>query len=217
MSILFEQRDAYRIAEEKARKAIAELSPEVIAAERKVLYDSGAGRFVFMFFDREVFITYPEGIVLMAQGSRVSGSVAVVALHYLVYTGEPVKGEGWLPYLDMPGARHFCAALESRTESRLSEYFGESPERFSSAARALDGNEGDVGDASYVIYALPRIPLLVGMWFAIDEFPGAAKIYYQPNAPYYLHSEDLAVIGVLAVDRLIRIDSKLSGGLLSQD
>lgn len=217
MSILFEDRGAYRIAEEKARKVVSELLPEVVAAERKIKYDSEAGKFIFAFFDREIFVTYPEGAVLMSGGKRVSGAVAVVALHYLMYSGEPVEGHGWLPYRDMPGARHFSTAFESMAESRLSAYFGNKPERFVRSAVALGGVGEDVGDASFVVPALPRVPLLIAMWFATDEFPAAAKIYYKPNASYYLHSEDLAVIGVLAVDRLIEIDGEIGGGFPSTE
>jgi len=209
VSILFEDRRAYQIAEEKARKVISKLTPEIVAAERKVEYDAEERKFSLRLFDQEIRITYPDGVVLAESGSRVSGAVAVVALHYLFYSGEPVAGHGWLPYREMPGARHFCRAYEQMAETRLSAYFGNKPERFAVCAGALGGEREDIGESSFLIYALPRIPLLIAMWFATDEFASEAKIYYQPNASYYLHTEDLAVIGVLAVDRLIRMDETL--------
>jgi hypothetical protein len=60
-----------------------------------------------------------------------------------------------------------------------------------------------------VINALPRLPLMVVLWPACEELRGEARILFRPSAPYYLHTEDLAALGVVAAERLIRLSEGL--------
>jgi hypothetical protein len=128
--------------------------------------------------------------------------VAIVALHYLYYRGEPLRTAGWLAYRDMPGGRDFSRAFESMAESILADRFGDAPEEFVRVAHALAGKAGDTGDYSFVIQALPRVPILVVLWPSTDDIAGAAHILFQPSTPYYLHTEDIAALGIVAAERL---------------
>lgn len=202
--MMFEDRKGYAIAESRAAEAVAKLDPLLVAAERGVEFDPALGLFHVPMLGEVLAVGFPSGEVNGADGRRVSGAVTIVALHYLAYRGEPVRSQGWLAYRDMPSGRDFSRAFESMAEERLAEHFGDRPREFESAARCLGGEPGDVGECSFVITALPRLPLLVVLWPACEGVGGAARILFRPSAPYYLHTEDLAALGTLAADKLIK-------------
>jgi Domain of unknown function (DUF3786) len=203
LSMMFEDRKGYALAESRARDAVARLDPMLAAAERGVEFDRGEGLFRIPMLGELVSVGSPGGEVSAADGRRVSGAVAIVALHYLAYRGEPARSEGWLAYRDMPAGRDFSRAFESMAEERLAERFGDRPREFELAAHGIGGEPGDVGECSFVIAALPRVPLLVVLWAACEDVGGAARILFRPSAPFYLHTEDLAALGTLTAERLV--------------
>ena len=204
--MMFEDREAYGIAETRAREAIAALDPELTAAERGVEFQRTPGAFRVPMLGEVVSVGYPGGEVTGAGGTRISGAVAVIALHYLRFRGEPLRSRGWLAYRDMPGGRDFSRAFEAMSEAKLAERFGGRPRAFAEAALRLGGEPGEVGERSFIIGALPRVSLMVVLWPACEEVGGAARVLFQPSAPYYLHTEDLAALGVVAAERLINLD-----------
>ncbi len=199
--MMFEDRKGYANAERAAALAVGSVEPASVASERGVEYDAGASLFRIPFLGETVTVTYPEGVPGV-EGRDLSGAAAVLALHYLVYRGEPLAKRGWLAYRDMPGARHFAAAFEEMAERRIAECFGSSPAGLVEAARLLGGVPGEPGDASAQIPAFPRVPLLVVLWGECEGVAGSSRILFLPSAPYYFHSEDLAALGVVVAERL---------------
>ncbi|MHB8897072.1 MAG: DUF3786 domain-containing protein, partial [Candidatus Geothermincolia bacterium] len=106
--MMFEDRKGYRIAERMAAEAVASIDPVAVASERGVEFDGDSGRFTIPFLGGKVYVSFPGGAVSQVDGSGLSGAAAILALHYLVYRGEPLGRQGWLAYRDMPGARHFA-------------------------------------------------------------------------------------------------------------
>ena len=206
VSWMFEDRKAYGAAEREAARAVARLDPQAVAHERGVRFDQGSGRFFVPFFSQEVIVTLPGATVRSADGQAMSGAVAVLALHYLSYRGEPLPGQGWRAYREMPGARHFAPAFERMAEERLAHHFGKTPWRFALAADLLGGKSGDAGEFSFVFRAFPRLKIMAVLWPSDEEFEGSAKLLFPPGAPYYLHSEDLAALGVVLAERLVALD-----------
>ena len=102
--MLFEDRKGYRIAREMAVEALAAVDPEMAASERGVDYDPERSLFTIPFLGTYLYVAFPSGEVAMASRERV-GALAILAPHYLVYHGEPLRKEGWVAYRDMPGAR----------------------------------------------------------------------------------------------------------------
>jgi hypothetical protein len=200
---MFEDRRAYSMAEEKAAGELLRLDPEVVALERGLVFDAAASEFRLPFLLRELRITFPGGAVMDEADQPISGAVAVLALHYLVYRGEPDTREGWLAYRDMPGARHFASAFEDMVEKRLATHFGDRPDDLGGAALSLGGTSSDIAEYAFELPAYPRMPLMVVLWPSNEEGQGSAKVLFPPSAPYYFHSEDLAALGVVAAERLI--------------
>ena len=205
--MMFEDRGGYSIAERKAVEELSLVDPVDVAVEKGVRFDGGRKVFSIPFLGDTMSVSFPGGEVV-ARGGKVSGAAAVLALHYLIYHGDPLRADGWLAYRDMPGARHFASAFEAMAESRIALHFGNRVRDFSEAARSLGGEPGEVGECSFVVPALPRILLLIVFWPGCEDWAGSARILFLPSAPYYYHSEDLAALGVVAAERLIEADER---------
>ena len=205
--MMFEDRGGYSIAEKKAIEELALVDPAVAAAGKGVDFDGAGSVFRVPFLGETLSVSFPSGAIVARDG-RVSGAAAILTLHYLIYHGEPLRADGWLAYRDMPGARHFASAFEAMAENRIASHFGARAIDFELAARSLGGEPGEVGDLSFLIPVLPRVPLLVVFWPACEEGVGSARVLFMPSAPYYFHSEDLAALGVVAAERLIEADPR---------
>ena len=167
---------------------------------------SGNG-FTVPFLGEEFEVSFPGGEVKSGGGRRLEGPVVVLVLHYLIYRGEPLRDSGWLAYRDMPGARHFASAFEQMAEQRLADHFGATPGWIEAPALELWGEPSAMGDRSFEIPVFPRFSLLVVLWAPSEVAGGSARILFPASAPYYLHTEDLAALGVVLAERLIALDA----------
>lgn len=203
MSMMFEDREAYAIAEALAAGRIADLDPELTASERGVEFDANKGLFRVPLLGTTVEVAFPGGGARRTCGEKLTGALAVVSMHYLYYRGEPVRAQEWLAYRELPGGREFSRAFESMAEARLGRALGARPEDFRRVAELLGGGKAGVSEHSFVVPALPRVPLMVVLWPAGEREEGASRILFKPSAPYYLHTEDLAALGILCAERMI--------------
>jgi hypothetical protein len=201
--MMFEDRRGYAIAERMAAGAMPEVDPDSAASERGVSFDEAAGRFTIPMLGSDVMVTWPGGEVLGPSDQKLSGAMAILALHYLQYRGEPLCGQGWQAYRDMPGARQFASAFEALAENRIADSFGADPAGLLGAAAHIGAAPADTGDASVEIQAFPRVPLMVILWGECEGVGASVRILFRPSAPYYLHSEDLAALGAVVADRLV--------------
>ena len=208
---MFEDRKAYTIAEKKAAEDLARLDPHKIVAERGVSFDDGSGTFTVPFLGQELEVSFPGGLVNSSDGRRLEGAVVVLVLHYLVYRGEPLRDQGWLAYRDMPRARHFASAFEQMAEQRMAGHFSDNPGGIEAPARELWGEPARMGDRSFDIPVFPRLSLLVVLWKPSEVEEGSARILFPPGAPHYLHSEDLAALGVVLAERMVGLDTRKQG------
>jgi len=89
--MMFEDRKGYAIAERMAAEALGTIDPAQAAAERSVDFNAELGVFTIPFLGAEVYVSFPGGVVTSAGDKKLSGAVAILALHYLIYLGEPLR------------------------------------------------------------------------------------------------------------------------------
>ncbi len=189
---------AWLKAFEVARAAFPAIEPEGAASRRGASYDAASGSFELEFLGMHLAVTWPAGEVATVEGKRVGDSCALIVLHYLLGEGGDTATGEWIAYRDLPGARNHAAAYHVDAELPLAEALGEDLSAWREMAEARGFELRDYGDLSFVWMALPRVPLLVVLTAADEEFPGEARILYDGSAGSWLPSEDLAVLGELA-------------------
>jgi len=81
-------------------------------------------------------------------------------------------------------------------------FFGQFPEKLKIAAELLGGRISSLGDICVTIPVFPSIPLTFVLWLGDEEFPPSGNILFDASAPFYLPTEDYAVLAGLTVYEL---------------
>ena len=66
------------------------------------------------------------------------------------------------------------------------------------------------GDASFILPAMPRIPLQYILWEGDDEFPPSVQLLFDSSVDRYLPLEDIVVLGQITTGRLISLSNRIS-------
>lgn len=203
----------YRPALELAQRNLRSLAPERVAARSgaRFVRSGDGGEFRLPILDREYRVPLPECVVYdAASGEQAGVSPTLVGLHYLIAAdGSRPTGE-WVPYRSIPGGAVYEAAFRRRSTDIFLPAFAEDPNALRRAGEALGGRPLSVGDVSFAVDALPRLPMAVVMWLADDEQGAEASVLFDAVAPNYLPTEDLAALATMLAVRLVQIKGAAS-------
>ncbi|MFZ5634617.1 MAG: DUF3786 domain-containing protein [Bacillota bacterium] len=192
-------------AYQEAVKKFIDLDPEDIAARSGARFDSGGQRFEIMYFG-SLYMAGRDGRVWRADdpGAEVPYNDRTLILQYLCEaSGLPPRGV-WLSFLELPDGAHHYMPFQTDATGPLARIFGSRPESFVDAAVNFGGSPLSMGDYSFYIPALPRIPLAVVLWEGDDEFPPKSNILFDSVSPAHLTTAALWVLGVELAHKLIR-------------
>ena len=150
----------------------------------------------------EYVITYPDGLVLEADGQPTPEHDAILLLLYLTEsTGRDLDGR-WVAFEQLSGGPGYSASFRGRVMAPLVRAFGSRPKALLEAAATLDGEPLELGDASVRLPALPRVPLAYVVWGGDEEFPPSANVVFDASVEGYLDAEAVTVLAELATRRL---------------
>lgn len=151
---------------------------------------------------REYIVTYPDGLVLEADGQPTPETEAILLLLYLTEsTGRDLDGR-WVAFEQLAGGAGYVASFRGRVVAPLLRAFGSRPKALMPAAATLGGEPLELGDASVRLPALPRLPLAYVLWGGDEEFPPSATVVFDASVEGYLDAEAVTVLAELATRRL---------------
>jgi hypothetical protein len=190
----------YRPALELAQQKLRSMDPEEVARRSGAAFAPGgsSGEFRLPILGKEYRIPYPDYVVYDGTTGRQAGvSPTLIGLHYLVTSdGSSPRGE-WIPYRALPGGNVYQAAFRRRSVDIILGRFASDAEGFRRSAEAMGGTPANMGDASFVIDALPKLPMACVLWLGDDEQPAEASVLFDAGAPSHLHTEDLAALSTM--------------------
>ncbi len=128
----------------------------------------------------------------------------LIVVHYLIGAMSIEPTGNLVSFRELQGGDVYWKAYEGRSIDRIQDFFGERPEALHDAVRGLKVKKAPMGDVGYVIEALPKVPVIVAVWRADDELPASANVLWDETVKYYLHTEDVAVLGGIVASELIK-------------
>jgi hypothetical protein len=128
----------------------------------------------------------------------------LIVLHYLIGAMSIQPSGNLVSFRELKGGDVYWKAYEGRSISRIQDFFGERPESLHEAVKGLEHKKAAMGDVGYVIMALPKVPVTVAIWRSDDELPASANVLWDDTVKYYLHTEDVAVLGGMVASELIK-------------
>jgi hypothetical protein len=129
---------------------------------------------------------------------------ALIVVHYLIGAMSIEPTGNLVSFRELQGGDVYWKAYEDRSINRLQDFFGERPEALHGAVRAMPHKKAPMGDVGYVLTALPKVPVTVAVWGSDDELPASANVLWDDTVKYYLHTEDVAVLGGIVASELIK-------------
>ncbi len=181
--------DDYAAAFDIAAELLKSKDPALVAAASGAILGDGA--FEVEFVGQQCLVSLDPVIVTGPSGEEPPLTDQVLILHYLSQaTGRELTRE-WIAYREVPGAEVYHAVFYKRAVKPFLSAFGPRPELLVELAAPLMINLGDTGDASVVVRAFPRVPLMLILWRGDDEFPAEASILFDKSISGYLSAEDI--------------------------
>jgi hypothetical protein len=145
-----------------------------------------------------------EELVLLNGTEPARPDKGLIVLHYLIGAMSMEPTGNLVSFRELQGGDVYWKAYEGRSISRLQDFFGERPEALHEAVKGMEHKKAAMGDVGYVITALPKVPVTVAVWASDDELPASANVLWDETVKYYLHTEDVAVLGGMVASELIQ-------------
>jgi hypothetical protein len=168
-------------------------------------YEKGDGgeRITLHFFSEPYTIQFPQIEFFSPSKKVVSLVTRILLLHYLIRAdGNPLTGK-WVAYKDIPGGLLYAGVFARRVTEPLQRRFGTSAKSFKETGIRSGGELIEIGDASFILHAFPRVPLQYVLWEGDEEFPPSVQLLFDASVGHYLALEDMVVLGQVTTGRLI--------------
>ncbi len=191
----------YQSGCQRAAELVAAGEPLLMADCSGSVFDADKQLFTIKYFNRSYYVAYPSGQV--SPTKEVNGADKQILLYYLAKaSGLPLRGN-WLSFMQLPGGPHHYGPFKKEAINPLAKRFDNDLKTFIKAAKDLGAKPLGIGDAGFIIRALPKIPLGVAIWQGDDEFPATANIVYDASAPTYLTTDTLYLLGIQLSKKLL--------------
>ncbi|MBF7096898.1 DUF3786 domain-containing protein [Alkalibacter mobilis] len=192
-----------KIPYEYYKKELAKTLPSTIEENTGLIYNEEKSSFTVKLMTDEYSISYPGGEV-KGPSENIKYSLKTLLLRYLI-NSKGVKPAGkMIHYRDVPDGNIYYANFYGRCIMRLAKTFKNKPDLLDIALQKIGGEKIDTADISYKIPFLHNIYVYVLYWRGDDEFPASAQILFSDNVEYYFSAEDLAFVGDIVNDYLLK-------------
>lgn len=150
-------------------------------------------------------ILWPAGEVLTYNGNKETpAGTAIILLHYLINaSGTPPAGK-WLAFNQIWGGGNYNTSFVKQAQEPLADFFGRRAALFRQLLLEKLNSRPGKDTNTFLLMALPRIPLLLRLEPGTHEAPGRVAIMFDAAANEYLATEDLATLGESLAARLLR-------------
>ena len=170
----------------------------------------GRGELHITLFDKACILCWPEFKGCNDKDDHLPDFQLAMLLYYLLTAdGTPLTGK-WVSFADLPDGRMYNAAFQGYSGNEVVKTFGFGLDRFKSACLKAGGKSIEVGSASFIFQALPRVPLMLTYWLGDEDFPSSCKVLFDESASHYLPIDACAILGSTLTGRVIKSASNLT-------
>ena len=186
---------AYNVALTEMNKLEAGLRCGQSGAACRMVNGTAQKVITLPFLGRTCQLTLPDGVFeFWADDREVPLWVKIILLHYLSRaTGAPLRGD-LITFRQIPGGDTYFNNFCKRSVHRLVQFFAGKPDLLLAASKVVGGVRVAYGDLAVGIPVLPRVPLTLILWEAVEGFPASFNILFDASVPQYLSTEDIVVL-----------------------
>lgn len=164
----------------------------------------GRGELHVPLWSKVCILCWPELTGCNEKDDRLPDFQLAMLLYYLLTAdGAPLTGK-WVSFADLPDGRMYNAAFQGYSGDEIVKKFGLDLDGFKSACLKAGGELVELGSASFVFQALPRVPLMLTYWLGDEDFPSSCRILFDESVSHYLPIDACAILGSTLRGRVIR-------------
>jgi len=193
-----QREEAIEFAFASAQQRLRNLDPATAAQRAGVEWHEGRGDegeyLEITFLNQRYKVLLPAAEIKDAAGAKPSLVRRVLILHYLIQAQGKELARRWVDFRSLPGGLVYYPVFRGRVIARLVRMFGERPQALIAAAAPLGGRAIAMADWAVEIPAFPRVPVVLALWEASDEFAPEGTIMYDDVLPAYLETEDAIIV-----------------------
>ncbi len=170
--------------------------------------DGDQGEFNLELWGKPLRLTYPAWeLIHISTGKPASPMENTLLLYYFnLADGTPLACK-WISFSELPDGKFYNQAFQGYTGKELGQSFGNDLQLYIRAGRKLGGEPIELGDAGFLFWALPRVPVAAVYWQGDEEFPSSAQVLFDQNAAHYLTTDSYAILGSTLTRQLIAAKS----------
>ena len=192
---------------DELREALQEIPVNLLVERTGSSYQAigtGRGEFRLSLFDSPTIVTHPGFVGVNAKEDELPLPFqAVLAYYFHTSDGTSLTGQ-WVSFADLPDGRMYNSAFQGYSGDEMVKVFGLDMDAFKSACEKSGGVATPSGDAGYIFYALPCLPMLVNYWCGDEDFPSSCKILFDSSASHYLPTDVCAILGSMLTRKVIK-------------
>lgn len=186
------------------RRLISKKNPQDLAYNTGGVSHPDQNNLEILFWDRSVVISLSSLEIFdkISQQVLPEFSQAMILYYLHLADGTPVSGR-WVSFAELPDGRFYQHAFQGYTGQLLAHDIGNHIEGFEKVARALNAQKEQLGHASYIFQALPKVPMLVIQWLGDEDFPANFQILFDDTVHHFLPSDGCAILGSMLTKKII--------------
>ncbi len=191
--------------EDKAWEILAMLKPEDVCRAAAVSYDPASEQYTIRSFGMDFAVSMRErSITSVAAGSdvlllklgyffRLSVLWYLTGAKEIACTGRNVKLQ------DMPGGDAFIRGSHVLPLEPVAGKYGRDKDGFLEKGKSLGGEPVKLGDAAQRLYPLPRVPVIIALWLADEEFPARADLLFDSTCCLQLQTDIIWSVAMMSL------------------
>lgn len=191
--------------EEKAWEALRKVDPDDVCTRTGATYDRISGLYRFKSFgkdfslspdDKKILSDAPESDTLLQKLGFFFNFSVICSFHSA--KDVPLTGKLVNP-VNMKSGQLFFRGSHILPLDKVSERYGNDRDGFLERGRALGGVGLEYGDASVKLFPLPKVPVVLILWLADEEFPSRADILFDSSSEVQLPVDVIWSIAMLSL------------------
>jgi hypothetical protein len=189
--------------EEKGWKDLLQLDPIEICRKSLATYDRESRKYTLRVLAVDYDVMLGDRAVMPA-GRKDAGApdlgpeFRIMILDYLANCKEVSPSGRLVSGAQLKAGEFFFRGTHGLELDPLVEVFGKRPEQFKNTGLSLGGKSLELGDASFQLQVLPRVPIVYVLWAADEEFSARLSVLFDSTADSHMHLDTLRTAVMIA-------------------
>jgi len=166
---------------------LVRLNPETVCIRTMADYQVRQRGYTLPILNQDyVVLPYQKEITSFVEGGTPKGEdlttqFILMVLFYFLKTKNIPLDRKWISEKDLLGGEAFFRGPHALSVDLIEKKYGDNPEGFIEAGKALGGTPVRFGDRSIAMDVFPRIPIIYILWMGDEEFPTKAGVLFDAS------------------------------------